>query len=241
MPTTPPGLVPLTEDEIEELEAFLMEDREGAEAMMFDTMDGYLHAVAIGPTTLRPQQWLPPIWDQEKGQGMMPAVESLDQLNRILELVMRHFNSIIASLEDEPRDFFPRWSVREFEGQEFDDAEGWAYGFVQGVDLCRADWQPLLDTEQGRAWYRPIGLLGEDDFGPEQGDLTRTPAQRAELALQIPEAVLAMHAHWLPLRQAVHESNVAQALRTKVGRNEPCPCGSSKKFKKCCGSPADLH
>lgn len=22
----------------------------------------------------------------------------------------------------------------------------------------------------------------------------------------------------------------------KVGRNEPCPCGSSKKFKKCCGA-----
>ncbi|MFM8796844.1 MAG: SEC-C metal-binding domain-containing protein, partial [Betaproteobacteria bacterium] len=76
---------------------------------------------------------------------------------------------------------------------------------------------------------------------PEQDDLTRTPAHRAELALQIPEAVLAMHAHWLPLRQAVHESNVAQALRTKVGRNEPCPCGSGKKIKKCCGSPADLH
>ncbi|MBF0433207.1 MAG: YchJ family protein [Fibrobacteria bacterium] len=23
----------------------------------------------------------------------------------------------------------------------------------------------------------------------------------------------------------------------KTGRNEPCPCGSSKKFKKCCGKP----
>ncbi len=23
---------------------------------------------------------------------------------------------------------------------------------------------------------------------------------------------------------------------TKVGRNEPCPCGSGKKFKKCCGA-----
>ena len=21
----------------------------------------------------------------------------------------------------------------------------------------------------------------------------------------------------------------------KVGRNDPCPCGSGKKFKKCCG------
>jgi SEC-C motif-containing protein len=22
---------------------------------------------------------------------------------------------------------------------------------------------------------------------------------------------------------------------TKIGRNDPCPCGSGKKFKKCCG------
>ncbi|MHC4388714.1 MAG: SEC-C metal-binding domain-containing protein, partial [Planctomycetota bacterium] len=24
----------------------------------------------------------------------------------------------------------------------------------------------------------------------------------------------------------------------KVGRNEPCPCGSGKKYKKCCGKNA---
>ncbi|MFT9447432.1 SEC-C metal-binding domain-containing protein [Gluconobacter japonicus] len=29
-------------------------------------------------------------------------------------------------------------------------------------------------------------------------------------------------------------SNVP-AMSTKVGRNEPCPCGSGKKYKKCCG------
>jgi preprotein translocase subunit SecA len=29
----------------------------------------------------------------------------------------------------------------------------------------------------------------------------------------------------------------AEPLRTavKVGRNDPCPCGSGKKYKKCCG------
>ena len=30
------------------------------------------------------------------------------------------------------------------------------------------------------------------------------------------------------------------ARRVKVGRNAPCPCGSGKKFKKCCGSPAEV-
>ncbi|MDE2849895.1 MAG: SEC-C metal-binding domain-containing protein [Acidobacteriota bacterium] len=25
--------------------------------------------------------------------------------------------------------------------------------------------------------------------------------------------------------------------QAKVGRNAPCPCGSGKKYKKCCGAP----
>ena len=25
----------------------------------------------------------------------------------------------------------------------------------------------------------------------------------------------------------------------KVGRNDPCPCGSGKKYKNCCGSPTN--
>ena len=28
---------------------------------------------------------------------------------------------------------------------------------------------------------------------------------------------------------------VKQAVSNKVGRNEPCPCGSGLKYKKCCG------
>ncbi len=46
------------------------------------------------------------------------------------------------------------------------------------------------------------------------------------------------------LRQAHHQARPSQArlttpnpvrAETKVGRNDPCPCGSGKKFKKCCG------
>ena len=33
--------------------------------------------------------------------------------------------------------------------------------------------------------------------------------------------------------------NVARTV--KVGRNAPCPCGSGRKFKKCCGSPAEAR
>lgn len=107
--------------------------------------------------------------------------------------------------------------------------------------LCWKDWQPLLSTPQGQAWFRPIALLGEDNYGADQDELTRTPAMRAALAQQIPQSVLAMHAHWLPLRLAMHQREVAKSLQPSVGRNDPCPCGSSKKFKKGCGAAADLH
>ncbi len=38
--------------------------------------------------------------------------------------------------------------------------------------------------------------------------------------------------------EPVQEKNVTPFNRTstKVGRNEPCPCGSGKKYKQCCGA-----
>ena len=231
---------PLSEDEFEELDQFLLYDVDTEEVMMSDTMDGFLHAIAVGPTTLHPKQWLPKIWGTE---DMMPPMDSVEELNHILGLVMRHFNSIIAGLEADPREISPCWSTMTYDNdeREYDDAEGWAYGFVEGMRLCWNDWLPLLSTPQGQAWFRPIGLLGEDAFCVDQDELIRTPAMRAELGLQIPQAVLDMHGHWLPLRLAVYERQVAKSMQPKVGRNEPCPCGSGKKFKKCCGAAADLH
>ena len=41
---------------------------------------------------------------------------------------------------------------------------------------------------------------------------------------------------WLPLGHRVLRK-IEQIVREdpKVGRNDPCPCGSGKKYKKCCG------
>ncbi len=34
------------------------------------------------------------------------------------------------------------------------------------------------------------------------------------------------------------QRTVRKTAEEKVGRNDPCPCGSGKKYKQCCGSPA---
>ena len=232
-------MAPLSDEELEELDQFLLYGVDNDEAMTLDTLDGYLHAIAIGPQTVMPSQWLPKVWGEDS--AMMPPMENIDQLNHILGLVMRHYNSIIHGFGLKPPFVAPYWDTYEYDIGEFEEADGWAYGFTEGVALNRAAWKPLFDSAQGQQWYRPIGLLGESEFSADQDELTSTPEQREQLAQQIEDSLVNIHAFWLPLREAIYERETSQRLRTKVGRNEPCPCGSSKKFKKCCGLAAELH
>ncbi len=38
---------------------------------------------------------------------------------------------------------------------------------------------------------------------------------------------------WRPVQRAMQEADLA-IINFKFGRNEPCPCGSGRKYKKCC-------
>ncbi|MGV8900494.1 MAG: YchJ family protein [Burkholderiaceae bacterium] len=44
--------------------------------------------------------------------------------------------------------------------------------------------------------------------------------------------------HWLYVNGKINPQ-ISQRLVSKVGRNDPCPCGSGKKAKKCCGILTD--
>ena len=41
-----------------------------------------------------------------------------------------------------------------------------------------------------------------------------------------------------PRRRVVHPASLALEPQQKIGRNDPCPCGSGKKYKHCCGKKA---
>lgn len=232
---------PLSDEELDELEHFLVFDMPiESECMTLDMLDGYLHALAIGPETVMPSRWLPRVWGQDEGDGL-PSVENTEQANRMLGLVLRHFNAIVTHFKQHPHRLRPLFGSDVSDEGEYEDAGLWAQGFLEGVKLSHAAWQPLLRTREGQRWWKPLQLLGDDDVSTDQLELLATKAQILALNRAVVDSVLAMHAYWLPLRQAVAERRTAQAMSTKVGRNEPCPCGSGRKFKKCCGSPAELH
>ena len=53
-----------------------------------------------------------------------------------------------------------------------------------------------------------------------------------------PESGAAVATRAAPTRQMTRRSALAPTNGRKVGRNDPCPCGSGKKYKKCCGKAA---
>ena len=237
-------MVPLSDEEQEELENFLLSDATSDETMLLDMLDGYLTAIVVGPSTILPSQWLPGIWGSSEDDT--PHYESAEQAERILELIMRHMNGIVWTLQQDPDAFDPLLHsvVYEDDPREYLDGEMWAHGFMEGIELCREDWQPLFDDPSANESLRPIYLLGGENLTKEEEALTRWPNEREELTRQIAASVAAIYRFWLPHREASHDSVVASTVRRdapKAGRNDPCPCGSGKKFKKCCGAAPTLH
>lgn len=238
-----PLIVPLSEEEVDELEAFFLSDAVPEESMVLDSLDGYLTAIVIGPTTLRLSDWFPGIWGPG---GEAPEFAAEKDAQRIMELIMRHMNGIVWSFEHDPDAFEPLIGTMSYPGdsREYLDAEMWAYGFMQGVALRRDDWKPLFDAPEGADILRPLYLLGADDLPAADRRKVRTPAQRDALAEQLPASLAEIYRYWLPYRKAAQERILASTIERqhpKVGRNDPCPCGSGRKFKKCCGAAATLH
>jgi uncharacterized protein len=76
-----------------------------------------------------------------------------------------------------------------------------------------------------------VGFMDRPENMEERDD---ADALRDEHAALLPRALIAMY------KLALLSDGDAQALRSmqkpKVGRNEPCPCDSGQKFKRCCGA-----
>lgn len=228
---------PLSEAEFVELDRFLASKATGDTTMMVDTLDGFLTAVVLGPADISMAQWLPRVWGSDGKSS--PSFKNKEQADRILSLIVRQMNGIVRSLELDLEHYTPVLDVITVDGQEYDDAEMWAYGFMAGINLARDAWKPLFEAPEALNSLMPIYLLGEKNLKPEQQAQVATPQQRAELAQQLGSTVATLYHFWQPYREAAGEEKPSSTVKydaPKAGRNDPCPCGSGKKYKKCCGA-----
>ena len=123
-------------------------------------------------------------------------------------------------------------------------AADWAEGFLQAIMLRADAWEQLFKSKRDGQLLVPILALCGDENGesllgipPDEED--RVMEEAAEF---IPACVAAIDAYWREKRPRQLSMPITagpprrfdRAL-SKIGRNDPCPCGSGKKFKKCCG------
>jgi uncharacterized protein len=122
----------------------------------------------------------------------------------------------------------------------------WARGFVHGHQWLEEDWDPYVPDELDQDFGMAIMTLSffatptlARAFVKELGrtDLSEaaTLFRRAFPSAMAEYARLGRSISTVLTNRAA--ANVPPAP-VKVGRNDPCPCGSGRKYKKCCGSAA---
>lgn len=216
---------------LQRLDEMLLDLRDDTEAMLLSELDGFLAGVVVSPEPILPSEWLRIVWGGVDGE-LAPFENSAD-VQAFVGLVMRHYNSVIRSLERRGR-FAP---IFEVDGRNNETLwELWIAGFARAVRLRPEGWERIVESDEEDAIraYSGLMLLGRADEGTANLSQAEIDALDEEAEDLIPMWVEALHA-WRRIR-AVREGLAARAeLGTKVGRNDPCPCGSGKKYKKCCG------
>ncbi len=227
---------PLTEDDLDRLEELLEAEVFNGEAMRLDEVQAMLCAVISAPQPVSPTLWLP----EALGEGM--AVADNAEVAEVLELLMRFNNDIArALLADET--VAPLLYPVDETAEEYDFA-AWADAYVFGAGLG-GDWyeQAGKHADDLSELLEPLfllnGMLKED--AEKSGERWFSPAKEARLVADIQEKlpliVQSLYNFW----RAKRGGATVQHSEPKAGRNDPCPCGSGKKFKQCCCSPEKLN
>jgi uncharacterized protein len=120
-------------------------------------------------------------------------------------------------------------------------AQVWAVGFMYAVESWPEDWEPPRDdaaAEMLDAALQDIVALAEDGRGEpavsmysEDGPPSVSNERLDDLASGI-WAVYELRQLWRSLGPRIDPIRKA----AEPGRNDPCPCGSGKKYKKCHGA-----
>jgi len=111
------------------------------------------------------------------------------------------------------------------------------------VDTCTKDEKDRIDVNQTRKWSEKSKWLGLKILSAEKGGPNDTEGTVEFEALYEMDGLRDNHHETAKFKKRegrwfYDEGNVMPktVVRTgpKVGRNDPCPCGSGKKYKHCC-------
>ena len=245
------------------LEQFLALAPDPEFTFTYDELEGYLFGLAMTPDVILPSEWLPIIFD-----GKFPTYESKKQMVEMNECLMEVYNSLIAHFDNKTLDFpFSEEFLTSGNMEKiYEWVSGFEEALILRDELWDpAEFPKISDAKAEELYYAMMviqGLTDPDDVTeffaamPEEvfkeafpetdgEDLDHEMRVQALLIASLPLSVSTLQSHARKVekdrRKGLQQTTVHQlpTRSTKVGRNEPCPCNSGKKYKKCCGAPVD--
>jgi uncharacterized protein len=214
----------LNEEQIARLESLLAPLAETSDTMRLDEVQGFFSAIASGPDSLATEDWLGDVL----GQDVAFANEA--EHAEAVSLLEQFYASLAESLAAGVMPDLILYS--EEEGGE-PDYWPWCNAYLYALDVVETAWFEKADDEGFEDLLYPIMALGgifeEDDGDP----LVSFTADEIEgFKDELPEAVQAVYGYW---RAKLNTPKTVRNTDGKPGRNDPCPCGSGKKYKACHG------
>lgn len=222
----------MTDAEIDRLAGLLEEI--GA-PMSLEGIDGCFTALVCAPELVPLSEALPAVVGEAFDGGAVTE--------ELLTLLVGHWSSIATGLEQSLDGTAEHLHTPLLFEDDAGVARGndWAAGFLRGVQMRPADWRDVLGRDYGGALFPILVLANEHHPDPAQRPQPIGREQRDELMAMLVPALTTIYRDFAPQRQARAQAAYttipavpARRAGPKVGRNEPCPCGSARKYKHCC-------
>lgn len=227
------------------------------EAITLQTLEGFMFGLAMTPDIILPSEWLPFIFGEEG-----PEFASEKHLQESLACLMKVYNKELDKFHGD-RLVFP-FQLEKMKSEQLAEVHDWVYGLNEALWLRDEIWDfdryDYLSEEEKDMLYTCMTSL--EAFGSE--DLKEmlikegheeimheiiddhllnklSPREKIDLLLMshLPFSVTTLIEYAHVIDEQIRSSapppvNHHPIRKEKVGRNQPCPCGSVKKYKKCC-------
>ncbi|MDP2828955.1 MAG: UPF0149 family protein [Sulfuricellaceae bacterium] len=223
----------MNQPEINQLESLLAAPLFKGKAMSIDRLQGFLVAVVSSPDTVLPSQWLPDV------VGGETEYDSMEQAQAFMDLLMRFYNEVAAALSaNEPIPFILRQRSSTDERMNY---QTWCEGYILGWALSSQEWLRPGNEVLKKLTFPILYLSGA--FREDAQAKGKAYEEEEDYKVQqecvdvLPRVVQSIYDFWRERRG----TPTIRRESPKVGRNDPCPCGSGKKFKQCCGHHQILH
>jgi len=196
-------------------------------------LDGFVVGVLACPEIIPPSEWMSHVWG-ETGEANFPDHKSAEAT---IGAIMGHYNSVAEAMTHS------LWIEPVYELDPNSDEvmwEPWIDGFTRAMRLRPDAWKRLLDKSDEETRTTMIFLLALQDI--YTGNSKFTDEEIDEIDLEAPDlipncvaTILHQSRPELSSRASASHPEMPFKASPRPGRNDPCSCGSRRKYKQCCG------